>query len=190
MVGILALQGGVQEHIHAMSRCGVAVRPVRRGEDLADISGMILPGGESTTITKLAVSSGIDRSLKARIDSGMPVWGTCAGSILLSRGGIFETADVEMLRNAYGPQTQSCVVSGMVIGRKEKVSMVFIRAPRILNISREVEVLAWAGKDMVAIRQGNVLLTTFHPELTTQTYFADVFMSMVYSGTSGAATGI
>lgn len=181
MVGILALQGGVQEHIHAMSRCGVAVRPVRRGEDLADISGMILPGGESTTITKLAVSSGIDRSLKARIDSGMPVWGTCAGSILLSRGGIFETADVEMLRNAYGPQTQSCVVSGMVTGRKEKVPMVFIRAPRILNISGDVEVLAWAGKDMVAIRQGNVLLTTFHPELTTETYFADIFLSMVYS---------
>ncbi|MBN2298022.1 MAG: pyridoxal 5'-phosphate synthase glutaminase subunit PdxT [Deltaproteobacteria bacterium] len=188
MIGILALQGGVEEHRHSMSRCGAATRPVRRCEDLENICGMILPGGESTTITKLIISSGIGPSVRSLIDAGMPVWGTCAGSILLSRGGIWESADVEMQRNAYGPQRESRIRSGTIKGRLEKIPMVFIRAPRVVNISGDVEVLARADGDMVALRQRNVLLTTFHPELTSETYFADIFMGMVYSRTSQAAS--
>jgi len=188
VIGILALQGGVEEHRNAMSRYGVDIGLIKRREDLENICGMILPGGESTTITKLIRLSGIDPLVRSLIDRGMPVWGTCAGSILLSRGGIWESAEVEMERNAYGTQKESRIRSGTVKGRSGMIPMVFIRAPRVVNISGDVEVLARADRDMVALRQGNVLLTTFHPELTSETYFADVFMKMVYSSNPHAAS--
>jgi pyridoxal 5'-phosphate synthase pdxT subunit len=177
-IGILGLQGDVEEHrAHLLAR-HPAVRIVKTPDDLSGLRGLILPGGESTAITKLIRSSGLEKPVRSLVGEGLPVWGTCAGTILLCRGGIWEIVDAEVERNAYGSQLQSSVRRGRIRETGKLVPMVFIRAPKIRSVATGVEVLADDGGDIVAARQGKVLLTTFHPELSPDPYFLDLFLGL------------
>ncbi len=176
MIGILALQGDVIEHVNKLAERGIPHKYIRYPEHLVGIRGLILPGGESTTLTKLIRLAGLEEPLKKLIKSGLPVWGTCAGVILLSKGGILECIDVNVERNAYGAQLDSFVKKGAFLG--EEIPMVFIRAPRITSANGTCEVLSVLEGHIVAVRSGNILLSTFHPELTDDPVFIDYFISM------------
>ena len=133
MIGILGLQGDIAEHAHALGRLGRQSKTIKHPGDISGIKGLILPGGESTAISKLLLSSSLVSPIKDLINRGIPVWGTCAGVILLSRGGILESANVEVERNAYGSQLDSFVTKAKIAGINREISMVFIRAPKILE---------------------------------------------------------
>ncbi|MFD5183462.1 pyridoxal 5'-phosphate synthase glutaminase subunit PdxT [Streptomyces sp. NPDC058372] len=175
LVGVLALQGDVPEHLSALTASGARAATVRRPEELARLDGLVLPGGESTTISKLAALFGLTEPLRARIAEGMPVYGTCAGMILLADkildphagqetfGGI----DMIVRRNAFGRQNESFEAAVPVTGIEgPPVDGVFIRAPWVESTGAATEVLATYGGHPVAVRQGNALATSFHPELT------------------------
>lgn len=180
MIGILGLQGDVEEHRSYLLTHYPHVRNIKRPPDLKGIRGLVLPGGESTAISRLIRSSGLEDPVRSLLRNGLPAWGTCAGTILLCRGGVWAMVEAEIERNAYGPQTHSRVKSGRVEGRDEPVPMVFIRAPRISYVSKNVKILAWDGDDIVSIRQGNILLTTFHPELIPgDSFFLRIFLDLV-----------
>lgn len=185
VIGILALQGSVQEHRKALESVGsVEVLEVKTPSALALADSLILPGGESTTIAKLLSGFGLSDPLRERILKGMPVWGTCAGMILLAKEIVGEPAhlnvmDVTVRRNAYGRQIDSfsCVQSIPAFSR-EPIPLVFIRAPWIERVGEGVEVLCRVGGKIVAARQENMLATSFHPELTdnlcVHRYFAEM----------------
>lgn len=209
-VGVLALQGDVAEHRAALTAVGVPSRPVRTPADLGAVRGLVLPGGESTTLAMLLTSSGLADPIAHRLRAGMPVLGTCAGLILLAsriadgrpdQWG-FGAVDVAVRRNGYGRQQQSFEASldpacldaaldgGLVGGpaggsrSSEPLPAVFIRAPRIEAIGPDVEVLAVLGHggiggDPVLVRQGSVLATAFHPELTGDLRVHRLFASML-----------
>ena len=177
MIGILALQGDVIEHVNALAARGSSCKLIRYPEHLKGINGLIIPGGESTTLTKLIRLSGLEKPLNELIKSGLPVWGTCAGVILLSKGGILECVDLEVERNAYGAQLDSFVKTGTFSG--QQIQMVFIRAPRIKKVNGSCEVLSIHDDHIVAARSGNILLSTFHPELTDNPVFIDYFLSII-----------
>jgi 5'-phosphate synthase pdxT subunit len=174
-VGVLALQGDVREHVRALTEAGARVQVVRRPEDLQGLRGLVLPGGESTTIGKLAVTFGLLEPLRQAVRDGLAVFGSCAGMVLLAErvvdglpgqptvGGL----DVTVRRNAFGRQVdsfeQSVDVAGLTGG---PFSGVFIRAPAVVEVGAGVEVLATVGEQTVAVRQGRLLATAFHPELT------------------------
>jgi pyridoxal 5'-phosphate synthase pdxT subunit len=178
-IGILGLQGDVAEHRSSLQAGSAEAKIVKTPSDLSGIRGLILPGGESTAITKLIVSSGLEAPVRSLIREGLPVWGTCAGTILLSRGGVWESVAADVERNAYGSQLHSFVRKGRILGTGREVTMIFIRAPRITRADASVEVLAEHGGDLVAARQDSLLLTTFHPELSPDPYFLDLFLGMV-----------
>jgi len=172
--GVLALQGDFEAHARALARVGVTAVPVRTLGELEAVNGLVLPGGESTTMLKLAMDEGLFEPLRGKIASGMPVLGTCAGVVLLAREvtprqlslGLLH---VSVLRNAYGRQIASAVVplrTADVLGGANTMEGVFIRAPRITATGPGVEVLAWRDDDPVLVRQGPILAATFHPELT------------------------
>lgn len=185
VIGILALQGSVQEHRQTLESVGsVEVLEVKTPSALALADGLILPGGESTTIAKLLCGFGLSDPLRERILKGMPVWGTCAGMILLAKEIVGKPAhlnvmDVTVRRNAYGRQIDSfsCVQSIPAFSR-EPIPLVFIRAPWIERAGEGVEVLCRVGGKIVAARQENMLATSFHPELTdnlcVHRYFAEM----------------
>ena len=177
MIGILALQGDVIEHANALAARGIPCKLIRYPEHLEGINGLIIPGGESTTLTKLIRLSGLEKPLNVLIKSGLPVWGTCAGVILLSKGGILECVEVEVVRNAYGAQLDSFVKTGTFSG--QQIQMIFIRAPRIRKVNDSCEVLSILEGHIVAVRSGNILLSTFHPELTDDPIFIDYFLSII-----------
>ncbi|MFJ3767792.1 pyridoxal 5'-phosphate synthase glutaminase subunit PdxT [Streptomyces sp. NPDC090082] len=174
VIGVLALQGDVREHLIALAAADAVARPVRRPEELAEVDGLVIPGGESTTISKLAVLFGLMEPLRERIAGGMPVYGTCAGLIMLAekildpRSGqeTFGGIDMIVRRNAFGRQNESFEAAVTVAGIDTPVEGVFIRAPWVESIGAEVEVLAEHGGHIVAVRQGRALATSFHPELT------------------------
>lgn len=187
MIGVLALQGGFIEHIHALEKLGVPNFEIREMGDLEKNKpdGIILPGGESTTIGKLLHSSGLFQCIDDLIRSGVPVFGTCAGMILLAKRIVnddrlyFQSMDISVKRNAYGRQLGSfCAVENFEgIGR---IPMTFIRAPFIERIDDEnVQILCRMDDHIVAARQKNMLVTSFHPELTddlrVHQYFLDKF---------------
>jgi 5'-phosphate synthase pdxT subunit len=177
MIGILALQGDVIEHANALAARGFPSQLIRYPEHLEGINGLIIPGGESTTLTKLIRLSGLEKPLKELIKSGIPVWGTCAGVILLSKGGILECVDAHIERNAYGAQLDSFVKTGTFSG--QQIPMVFIRAPRINKVNGSCEILSVLEGHIVAARSGNILLSTFHPELTDNPVFLDYFLTII-----------
>ena len=174
-VGVLALQGDFEAHAKALARAGAErVLEVRTPADLAEVDALVLPGGESTTISKGLVRTGLDEAIGARLAHGMPVLGTCAGAILLARrvrhGEVptFGALDATAVRNAYGTQVDSFAApldKGAAKGLAG-LRAVFIRAPRLDELGRDVEVLARVEGAPVLVRQGNVLAATFHPELT------------------------
>lgn len=180
MIGILGLQGDIAEHRSYLLTRYPSARIVKRPAELAGIHGLILPGGESTTITKLIRSAGLEKPVMSLIQAGLPVWGTCAGTILLCSGGIWASVEADIRRNAYGPQIHSAMRNCDIVGKREKVAMMFIRAPLIVQVSEGVEVLARQEEDIVAAKKGNILLTTFHPELTPEDpFFLEIFLDIV-----------
>jgi 5'-phosphate synthase pdxT subunit len=173
-VGVLALQGDFREHLFALEECGVTASIVRRPTELAAVDALVLPGGESTAIANLARSFDMFDPLKSRIASGMPVYGSCAGMILLADR-VLEAAvgqetfgglDITVRRNAFGRQVDSFETDLEFAGiTNPPIRAIFIRAPWVESVGSTVEVLA-TFEHAVAVRQGGLLATSFHPELT------------------------
>lgn len=180
IVGVLALQGDVAEHGAMLTESGVRVRHVKSAEDLAGISGLVIPGGESTTIGMLAQSQGLVEPIRQAISQGLPTLGTCAGLIFLANRvhgakpgqSFIGMLDVTVRRNAFGRQVDSFEQLLSIEGLGEPFPAVFIRAPWIEEVGGQSEVLASikrpheASDRVVMVRQGNILATSFHPELT------------------------
>ncbi|MGI5400237.1 pyridoxal 5'-phosphate synthase glutaminase subunit PdxT [Streptomyces sp. CA-135486] len=188
VVGVLALQGDVREHLIALAAADAVARPVRRPDELAEVDGLVIPGGESTTMSKLAVLFDMMQPLRERIAAGLPVYGTCAGLIMLAdkildpRSGqeTFGGIDMIVRRNAFGRQNESFEAAVKVTGVAEgPVEGVFIRAPWVESVGAQVEVLAEHDGHIVAVRQGNALATSFHPELTGDHRMHGLFVDMV-----------
>ncbi len=186
-IGVLALQGSVIEHIRSLSRIeDVIPCEVKSAEDLNKVSGIILPGGESTTMGKLLRDFGLAEPLAGRIRDGMPVWGTCAGMILLAKEIVNETnvhlgvMDISVRRNAYGSQLDSFNKAASIPEvSAEEFPLVFIRAPWVETAKNSVKILARLDDRIVAVRQNNMLATSFHPELTGNTAFHKYFAQLV-----------
>ena len=174
-VGVLALQGDVREHIQSLLACGVEGVAVRRAEEIENVDALVLPGGESTTIAQLAEVFGIFDLIKEKIINGMPVYGSCAGMILLASEILdakegqksFGGLDITVRRNAFGRQVDS-FESDIAFndGSEQLIHAVFIRAPWVEKVSDSVEVLASVDAHPVAVRSKTALATSFHPELT------------------------
>ncbi len=185
--GILALQGAVEEHRAALALCGAEPVEVRTPEDLAKVDCLIIPGGESTTIGKLLDRFELLEPIRARAGAGMPVWGTCAGLILLAREvtaglpgqPLLGLLDAEVERNAFGRQVDSFEADLEVpaLG-DDPFHAVFIRAPLPRRLGPGVEVLARHAGEPVAVRQGKLLGTSFHPELTGDSRFHRYFLGL------------
>jgi len=174
-VGVLALQGDVREHVSSLIACGVDPISVRRPSEIDQIDALVLPGGESTTIAQLAEVFGIYDQLKARIAAGMPVYGSCAGMILLAdeildaKAGqkTFGGLNITVRRNAFGRQVDSFESDiSLNDGSNELIKAVFIRAPWVEKVGDGVEILATVENHAVAVRSKTLLATSFHPELT------------------------
>ena len=186
-VGVLALQGDFALHVKALARCGVQPVEVRKPEELEDLDGLVIPGGESTTLLKLMDEWRFVPALEKFHAAGKPIFGTCAGLILLARDvrspaqASLGFIDVGVERNAYGRQRESFAAQGEALldGQRRPLEMVFIRAPRIRRVGSGVEVLARHGGDPVMARQGTVLVAAFHPELTTDPSIHGYFCQMV-----------
>lgn len=188
-VGVLALQGDFREHLAVLTALGADAVPVRRERELDSVRGLVIPGGESTVMDKLARAFGLTEPLKARIADGMPVYGTCAGLILLadtvldaipgqqSLGGL----DVAVRRNAFGGQLESFETDLDVVDFEgSPVHAVFIRAPVVERVGPAAEALAALPDGrVVAVRQGHAIGTAFHPEITGETRFHRLFLDMV-----------
>jgi len=186
-IGVLALQGDVREHVASLESLGVETLTVRRPGELAQCDGLVLPGGESTTMIKLARIFELLDPLRERIRGGMPAFGTCAGMILLAErivdgvdgqetiGGL----DITVRRNAFGRQVDSFEGEIAVKGLDEPVHGVFIRAPWVEETGPGVQVLATSNGHAVAVRQGHLLATSFHPEVGADARMHGVFVDMV-----------
>ncbi|MFC0528469.1 pyridoxal 5'-phosphate synthase glutaminase subunit PdxT [Phytohabitans kaempferiae] len=189
-IGVFALQGDVREHVRAISACGADASPVRRPEELEAVDALVIPGGESTTMSKLSIEFGLLEPIRKRIAGGMPAYGTCAGMIMLadrvldgrpdqrSFGGI----DMTVRRNAFGRQVDSFEGAVTLTPFAEPFHAVFIRAPWVESAGGEVQVLGRAAGRIVAVRQGSLLATAFHPELTGDLRVHRYFVEMVRAG--------
>jgi pyridoxal 5'-phosphate synthase pdxT subunit len=195
-IGVLALQGDVREHLAALSACGASGTAVRRPEELERVDALVIPGGESTTISKLAVEFGLFEPLAKRIAGGMPVYGSCAGMIMLASTVLdgrpdqrsFGAVDMVVRRNAFGRQVDSFEAPLDFAGTP--FHAVFIRAPWVESVGSGVEVLGRitdgpAAGRIVAVRQGTVLATAFHPELTGDLRVHRYFVEMVRAASRG-----
>ncbi len=194
-IGVLALQGDFIEHVQILKSLGVEAVEVRKPEQLADLDGLIIPGGESTTFGKLAAEFGLIEPLRAFCASGKPVWGTCAGMIFLAKDvgrkqPVLGLMDVKVKRNAFGRQVDSFeqdldvpAIAASENGQARPFHAIFIRAPLLESVGKGVEVLAKLDDGtIVAARQGNLLATSFHPELTQDTRFHRYFLARVKKG--------
>jgi 5'-phosphate synthase pdxT subunit len=200
-IGVLALQGDVREHLAALAECGVVARPVRRPEELDSVDALVIPGGESTTISRLAEIFDLAQPIRKRIAGGMPAYGSCAGMIMLADEVLdgrpdqepFGGLDVTVRRNAFGRQVDS-FESDLDFAGVGTVHAVFIRAPWVERAAAGVEILARveggpADGTIVAVRQGNLLATSFHPELTGDTRVHAFFVEMVRAARRDANEG-
>jgi len=198
-IGVLALQGDFIEHEAMLRRLGASTRQVRSASELRGLDGLIIPGGESTTFCRLMEDFGLYEPLGAFIRLGVPVWGTCAGMIVLARRAsslpypTLGALDIEVVRNAYGRQVQSfeADLEVPVLGPRP-FHAIFIRAPVVGEVGAGVEVLAVLRRDSgeespVAVRQGVLLATSFHPELTDDPRFHAYFLEIVR--TAGRSSG-
>lgn len=178
MIGVLALQGGFAAHAAILRDLGAQVREVRVPADLEGLDGLVMPGGESTTMTLGVEREGLGDPLRAFAASGRPVFGTCAGLIMLDRDHL-GVLDVRCERNAFGRQTHSFETELELEGRT--VRAVFIRAPWVSEAGPEVEQLAAVDGHVVAVRQDNVTAVSFHPELAGETGLHEAFLARVRS---------
>jgi 5'-phosphate synthase pdxT subunit len=184
-VGVVALQGSFERHIDALRRADASVEPVevRTPEELATVERAILPGGESTTVGLLMRRFGLGEAIQEAAKEGMPLWGTCMGMIMLAQGVegrpdqyTLGLLDVDVRRNAYGAQVHSFETAVPVKGLDEPVMGVFIRAPIVTRCGEGVEAIADHEGQVVAVRQGNVMGTSFHPELTDDVRLHEWFL--------------
>ena len=174
LVGVLALQGAFAAHERALTSAGAATRQVRQPGDLAGLDALVMPGGESTTMSRLLTTSGLYDEIKALLSDGLPVFGTCAGMILLATDVLdgrpdqrnFGVIDMAVRRNGYGRQVDSFEADIDVVDFGEPFHAVFIRAPKVIGVGPNVEVLAEHDGVPVVARQGHVMVASFHPELT------------------------
>ena len=183
-IGVLAVQGAFAEHINRLGKLGAECFEIRQLSDISgDFDGLILPGGESTAMRKLLTELGLLEPLKALIQGGLPVFGTCAGMILLAKeisGGdspCFGTLDITVKRNAYGRQLGSFRCTDRFAGKE--IEMPFIRAPYAERVGDDVTVLAEHENRIVAVREENQLAAAFHPELTDDTAVYEYFFKMI-----------
>ena len=185
-IGVLALQGDFSEHIDMLNAMGVDAPEVRLPQDLRSIDALIIPGGESTTIARLMETFGLTQEIKGLVKEGMPAWGTCAGMIVLAskvtedRPPTLGLIDIQVRRNAFGRQVDSFEEDIPVPGLgEEPFRAVFIRAPTIQQIGPDVKPLAHLkDHQVIAAQEGNVLVTSFHPELTDDPRFHSYFLNM------------
>ncbi|MDQ0903029.1 pyridoxal 5'-phosphate synthase glutaminase subunit PdxT [Paenibacillus sp. TAF58] len=184
-IGVLALQGAVAEHIRGIEKAGAEGVVVKRTEQLADLDGIILPGGESTTIGKLMRTYGFIDALQEFSAAGKPIFGTCAGLIVIAKEitgqpeAHLELMDITVARNAFGRQRESFETDLPIKGIDENVRAVFIRAPLIEKVGPGVDVLATYDGQIVAAQQGHLLAASFHPELTDDFRLHSYFLDMV-----------
>ncbi|HDR3524960.1 pyridoxal 5'-phosphate synthase glutaminase subunit PdxT [Bacillus pacificus] len=184
-IGVLGLQGAVREHVKSVEASGAEAVVVKRIEQLEEIDGLILPGGESTTMRRLIDKYAFMEPLRTFANSGKPMFGTCAGMILLAKTLIgYDEAhigamDITVERNAFGRQKDSFEAALSIKGVGEDFVGVFIRAPYVVNVADNVEVLSTHGDRMVAVRQGPFLAASFHPELTDDHRVTAYFVEMV-----------
>lgn len=182
-VGVLSLQGDVLEHLNQIKHLGHIGVEVKKEKDLNDIDAIILPGGESTTIGKLLKITGLMEPLRNKIRNGLPTWGTCAGMILLAdeiegQEEYLKVMNIKVRRNAFGTQIDSFrVYESISTVSEEKIELVFIRAPYIVDVKETVEVLCKIDNNIVAAREGNIVVTSFHPEVTDDLRFLDYFLT-------------
>ena len=174
-IGVLALQGAFREHAQALRGLGVDVLEVRLPEELAGLDGLVIPGGESTTIMRLARIYGLDEAIREYEE---PIFGTCAGMIVLDRDHL-GLADLVVDRNAYGRQVRSFEADVELAGEEGAFHGIFIRAPRIRNTGAGVEVLGELDGEPVLVRDGRLLLASFHPELTDDPRVHELFLDIV-----------
>jgi 5'-phosphate synthase pdxT subunit len=192
VVGVLALQGAFDAHQQALASLDVHSRQVRTPAHLDGIDALVMPGGESTTMSRLLLTSGLFDPLAEMIADGLPVFGTCAGMILMSSEVLdgrpdqrsFATVDVAVRRNGYGRQVDSFEADIAVDGLDEPFHAVFIRAPKIERVGADVEVLAVHEGAPVLVRQGTVTLASFHPEITGDARLHAQFISVVHGARS------
>ncbi|WP_150271326.1 pyridoxal 5'-phosphate synthase glutaminase subunit PdxT [Paenibacillus tepidiphilus] len=184
-IGVLALQGAVAEHMRSIELAGGTGIAVKKTEQLADIDGLIIPGGESTTIGKLMRKYEFIEAIRHFSSKGKPIYGSCAGLIVLAErisGGEephLGLMDITVARNAFGRQRESFETALRLKGLDEEIQAVFIRAPLIEAAGPEVEILASYDGQIVAARQGHLLVSSFHPELTEDISFHRFFLDMV-----------
>ncbi|RXJ01101.1 pyridoxal 5'-phosphate synthase glutaminase subunit PdxT [Anaerobacillus alkaliphilus] len=184
-IGVLALQGAVREHVNSLQSPGVEVIVVKKLEQLNDLDGLVLPGGESTAMRRLIDKYGFFEPLKDFAKAGKPMFGTCAGLILMAKKlvgqqeGHLEVIDMEVERNAFGRQRESFEAELMVKGIAEDINAVFIRAPLIKSVGEDVEILSKYNGEIVAVRQGQFIACSFHPELTNDVRFHQYFVEIV-----------
>ena len=187
-VGVLALQGDVREHIHSLQECDVQAFPVRRSSEIESVDALIVPGGESTTIAQLAEVFGVYQLIKNRIEEGMPVYGSCAGMILMAKEILdakvgqksFGGLDITVRRNAFGRQVDSFESDiAFADGSTELIRAVFIRAPWVEKVGESVQILASVDSHPVAVRSRTALATSFHPELTGDNRIHRYFIEQV-----------
>ena len=194
LIGVLALQGDVREHRAMLEQAGARTRAVRRAAELDEVDGIVMPGGESTTMYKLARTFELVDPLRARLREGMPAFGTCAGMILLAdriEGGVVgqETIgglDVVVRRNAFGRQVDSFEADLDVVAFGDTFHAMFIRAPWVEKVGADVSVVAKVASGsevgrIVAVRQAHLLATSFHPEITGDHRFHELFVDVVRS---------
>lgn len=183
--GVLALQGDFREHLKMLQEIGTDPIPVRTPEELADVEALVIPGGESTTIGKLAHRFALIEPLKDLINAGMPVYGTCAGLIFLSAAvtegeqHLLGVLDAVVQRNAFGRQNESFEEDLDILGLGTPFRAVFIRAPWVAKLGEEVEVLATIDSHPVMVRQGTILASSFHPELTDDTRIHRMLVDLI-----------
>ncbi len=185
-VGVLAVQGDYAKHIETLVRCNpeVCCREIRTPEEFAEVDRLIIPGGESTTVGLLLERYGLGNAIKEAAARGMPIWGTCMGMILMAnevedrKQYTLDLLDIKVRRNAFGAQIHSFEDEVIVSGLEKPVTGVFIRAPIVTRLGPEVEQIATYDGKVVAVRQGNLVGTSFHPELTDDDRFHRWFLAL------------
>lgn len=182
-VGILALQGDVREHKRALTKLGATPTEVKSPQDLEDLDALIMPGGESTTISLMMKKYGLDKAIKEKHKQGMPIYGTCAGAIVLAKHIMGNSqaklglVDISIKRNDYGRQIDS-FEANLSIKDIGNFKGIFIRSPVIKSLHNGIEILSEHKNSPVMLRQNNLLITTFHPELTNDTRIHEYFLNM------------
>jgi 5'-phosphate synthase pdxT subunit len=185
-VGVLAVQGDYAKHIETLSRCGPGVcsLEIRTPEELAEVDRLIIPGGESTTVGLLLERYGLGNAIKEAANKGMPIWGTCMGMILMAnevedrKQYTLDLLDIKVRRNAFGAQIHSFEDEVVISGLEEPITAVFIRAPIVTRLGEKVGQMATYDGKVVAVRQGNLIGTSFHPELTEDDRFHRWFLRL------------